>query len=81
MEPSSPLYGSRPILFLHDEIICESPEDRAPEAADELARLMVAAAKPFTPDLTMKTEPWCSRVWRKGLEEIRDESGRLIIQD
>lgn len=81
MEPKSPLYGSRPVLFIHDEIICEVPEERAPEAADELARLMLQAMKPFTPDLNMQAEAWVSRRWSKGIEELRDASGRHVIQD
>jgi len=81
MEPKSPLYGSRPVLFIHDEIILEVPEERAPEAADELARLMLQAMKPFTPDLNMQAEAWVSRRWSKGIEELRDATGRHVIQD
>jgi len=81
LDSSSPLYGARPVAFVHDEIICECPEERAPEAAEELARVMVAAMRPFTPAVSMSADPWASRVWRKGLEGERDANGRLVILD
>jgi DNA polymerase III epsilon subunit-like protein len=81
MLPDSPLYGVRPVLFVHDEIICECPEDMAPEAADELARLMVEHAAPWVPDVKLGADAWVSRVWRKGLEGSRDEAGRLMVLD
>lgn len=81
LDSGSPLYGARPVAFIHDEILCEVEEGRAAEAADELARLMVAAMRPFTPDVKMSADPWCSRVWRKGLEGERDANGRLVILD
>lgn len=79
--PQSPLYGSRPVLFVHDEIILEVDEERAAEAADELARVMVSAAAPFLPDVRLSADAWVSRVWRKGLEGQRDAAGRLITLD
>jgi len=80
MEPASPLYGARPVLFIHDEIICEVELSRAPAAADELARLMLKGIKPFVPDLPILAEAWCSRIWRKGLEEMRNDQGVHVVQ-
>lgn len=77
-EPESPLFGSRPVLFIHDEIIIETPEEKASAAGDELARLMVAAMKPCIPRLPMGCEPWISKKWSKSNTEKRDEEGRLI---
>lgn len=81
MVPSSPLYGARPVLFVHDEIICEVREAQAPAAADELARVMVQNMNKHLQHLTMSADAWASRVWRKGLEGVRDEAGRLVILD
>ena len=81
MEPESALFGARPVLFIHDEIIIEAPEGRASVAADELARLMIQGIKPFLPDLPIEVEAWCSRIWTKGLDEARDPDGRHIIQN
>ena len=81
MEPESPLYGCRAVLFVHDEIILEAPEDRAPEAAEELARVMVEEMRPYLPDVGISADPWCSRVWSKSVETVREEGGRLAIQN
>lgn len=81
MQPSSPLYGARPVLFVHDEIICECEEARAPAAADELARLMCEAMNKHLTHLEMSADAWVSRTWRKGLEGVRDEHGALVILD
>jgi DNA polymerase I-like protein with 3'-5' exonuclease and polymerase domains len=81
MVPESPLFGARPVLFIHDEIICEVEEAKASAAADELARLMLKGIKPYVPDLPIQAEAWCSRVWRKGLDELRDVNGAHVIQE
>jgi len=81
MKPDSALFGARPVLFIHDEIILEVPEPNASVAADELARLMIEGIKPFLPDLPIEVEAWCSRIWTKGLDEARDSSGGHIIQN
>ena len=78
MQPKSPLFKSRPILFIHDEIILETPLELASDAGDELARVMVESMRPYLPDLPIKAEPWISSVWSKSNEEKRDEEGRLI---
>ena len=81
MEPESPLFGARPVLFVHDEIICEVEEAKASAAADELARLMLKGIRPYMPDLPIQAEAWCSRVWRKGLDELRDVNGAHVVQE
>jgi DNA polymerase-1 len=80
MEPKSPLFGAKPVLFIHDEIICEVEESKAPSAADELARLMLKGIQPCIPDLPIQAEAWCSRVWCKGLDELRGADGSHVIQ-
>ena len=66
------MYGSRPILFIHDEIILETPEDKASKAGDELAQVMETAMKPFLRDVKIVAEPWTSKRWFKGLEIIEN---------
>lgn len=78
--PESPLYGARPVLFVHDEIICEQDLKRAPAGAEELKRIMEESMKLFIPDLPITADPWCSMRWRKGLDPLRDERGELIVQ-
>src|SRR5262249_3121087 len=69
------LHGSRPILFLHDELILEVPEDRAPEAADELARVMVESMRLWVRDVPIKAEPRLMDRWRKDAKEVRGADG------
>lgn len=57
VEDDSPLYGCRPLLFVHDEIVIEAPAERAEAASVELSRLMVAGMKVFLPDLLVEADP------------------------
>lgn len=76
--PESPLFGCRIVNYVHDEIIVECLEARAPEAAEELARIMLAEADKWLPDVPTKTEPLLMRWWSKDAETVRDEHGRLV---
>jgi hypothetical protein len=80
VERASPLFGSRIIVFQHDELIAEMPETRAPEAADRLGATMVAALQEYCPDLApaVRAEPALMRRWYKGAEPRRDDAGRVI---
>lgn len=80
-EPSSPLYGSRPVNYVHDEFIVECPEGKAPEAGEELARLMKRGADEYLPDVPTQTAPLLMRQWSKDAKTVRDTSGRLSIWD
>jgi len=71
------LYGSRSVVFIHDEIIMEHPEETAHERAFEQARLMVEAGKPFCPDVPLKAEPALMRYWTKDAVEVYRD-GRLV---
>jgi len=78
VEPDSPLFGCRPVNFIHDEVLVEVPDDeRAHAAAEELARLMVVGAQPFLPDIPVTAEPMLVRRWSKEAKQIRDQ-GRLV---
>lgn len=76
--PSSPLYGSRPLVFIHDEIIVESPDALAPEAGDRLASVMVDAMNKVCPDVPAQATPALCKRWLKGAKTVRDEDGRLV---
>lgn len=76
--PSSPLYRSRTILFAHDELVAELPEDRAHEAATRLSEVMVESMRLYTPDVVVEAPPALMRRWYKGAEPRFNEAGRLI---
>lgn len=80
-KPESPLYGSRPVLFVHDEIIIETPLEKAHEAALELQRLMEDSMSLFTPDIPSLAEPTLARKWWKDAYQKFDDQGRLIPSD
>ena len=79
VDRSSVLYGSRVVVTVHDQYICEVKEETGHEAAYELARLMVEGAKPWLPHCpAVVDEPVLSRVWSKQAKPTFDASGRLI---
>ena len=79
---SSPLYNTRTVAFVHDQIVIEVRDDaNAHDAAYELARVMVAAANEFLPDIPMaleKLEPALMKRWSKKAKSVFGPNGRLI---
>ncbi len=78
-DPSSPLYGSRMVNYVHDEFILESPKNRAREAAAELARVMKVGADRFLPDVPSATAPLLMACWSKDAERVEDQDGLLDV--
>lgn len=77
-DSSSVLYGSRPVLFVHDEFVLEVDDDQyAHERAIELARLMKEGADVYLPDVPSKVEPMLCRRWSKRAKPVW-ENGRLV---
>lgn len=77
--PSSPLFGSRPVLFIHDEIIVESPLGKASAAAKEVQRLMQENMQVFTPDVPSTCSPAMALRWYKEAEAVYDADGNLTV--
>ncbi len=76
--PSSPLYGCRPICFIHDEILLEAPLFKLHEAAKELERVMVEVYQRFTPNVRIKATAHAMHRWSKEAKEAHDDNGRLV---
>ena len=72
------LFGSRSVVFVHDEIIMEHPIETAHERAMEQARIMIEAGKSFCPDVPLKAEPALMHFWTKDAVAVYDENKRLI---
>ncbi|WP_421536750.1 DNA polymerase [Myxococcus fulvus] len=84
VDRNSPLYGSRLVLMVHDELISELRADdpqRLHDAAERKAELMRQAMREVTPDLapSIEAEPALSRIMSKDVATVRDSSGRLLI--
>tara|TARA_R110002020_G_scaffold264832_1_gene479574 strand:+ start:2150 stop:4054 length:1905 start_codon:yes stop_codon:yes gene_type:complete len=78
-DKSSVLYGTRPILLMHDEIIAESPIPLAAEAAERLSELMLISANKWCPDVKSKASPWMTDRWYKEADTVRDALGNLVL--
>lgn len=76
--PGTALFGSRVVLFMHDEIILQSPKELAAGAGDRLSVLMLEAASRWCPDVPTKAEPWISLCWEKEARSVRDSDGKLL---
>ncbi len=75
---TSPLFGSRIVAFIHDEIIAEVPEATCHEAANELSIIMCKGANEFVPDYPVKAPPLVMRYWSKDAKAVYDTNGKLI---
>ncbi len=62
---TSKLYGSRPVLFIHDEIILETPEFAIDEAGKELEQIMINAMEHWTPDVPAAASASVMHRWSK----------------
>jgi DNA polymerase I-like protein with 3'-5' exonuclease and polymerase domains len=80
MVPSSPLFGSRPVVFAHDEIIIECDIGRVHDVGYRLAEVMKAAAQRWMPDVKMGADPAAMVRWRKEAAPLF-ENGKLIPYD
>lgn len=80
VDRNSALYGSRPFMLMHDEILAYSPKHKAHEAALRLEEIMVGSLAEVCPDLApaCKAEPAIMRRLYKGAEAVYNEEGRLI---
>lgn len=74
---NSPLWGARPVLFLHDELILEIPEAQASAAAARQTELMIAAMRRYIPDVPVTCEPALMRRWYKGAKPLYVD-GKLV---
>jgi DNA polymerase-1 len=84
VDRNSPLFGTRTVAFVHDEIIGEARAEIIHEAAFELRRVMTAAANEWLPDVPMveeKMDPVAMKRWSKKAVQRFDATGRLIAWD
>ncbi len=75
---ASPLWGSRPVIFAHDEIIVEMPEERMHEASIRHAEIMIQEMQKCVPDVKVTAEPALMRHWYKDAKLVKDANGRHI---
>ena len=67
----SALFGCRPVLFLHDEIGIEIPDDsKKQERVDRLQKVMIESMNVWIPDVPITCEAVLMRKWYKGAEPV-----------
>ncbi len=77
VDATSPLFGSRMVVFAHDEFILEVPEKAAAEAMERLAQCMVEGMAELVPDVKVSAEGCLMRRWYKGAEPVYVD-GKLV---
>lgn len=76
--PTSALYGSRPLLFVHDELVLEVPLGRVHEVALELEEVMARAQEVWTPNVPARASAAAMLRWSKKAKRLKDANGRMI---
>lgn len=76
----SPLYGSRSVVFAHDELFGEAHFTVAAEVSERVNEIMIEEFQKGCPNhvKACKAEPTLMRRWYKAAECVRDANGRLI---
>jgi DNA polymerase-1 len=78
LDEGSPLFGSRPIFFAHDEIMAEMPETTAHLAGPRMSQVMVAKGREYVEDVAMVADPALMFTWSKAVESVyRSADGRF----
>ena len=63
--PGSALYGARPWVFLHDEIVIEAPIPLVSEAATRLEHVMISSMRRYLPDVPVLATAKIMDRWAK----------------
>jgi DNA polymerase I-like protein with 3'-5' exonuclease and polymerase domains len=75
----SPLFGCRPVLFIHDEIVISCPERADYRAvAQRLEQVMIEQMQPWTPDIPVSVEAVVFRRWSKDAKPVYAQNGNLL---
>lgn len=73
------LYGSVPVINMHDELVVRVKDDRQAGAkAEEISRLMCLGMSKILPDVLVRAEPLLTRRWLKEAKAVRDQAGCLV---
>lgn len=74
------LYGCRPVVNMHDELVLEIPrDDLMHERACRMSELMEAGMAQILPDVKVRAEPVLTERWVKEAKPVYDENGRLTV--
>jgi len=77
----SPLIGTRPVFFAHDEIVAEMPLSNSDAAARRMSEVMVDVMSRYVPDIPVRVEAALMFHWSKNAKTVYDGAGRLVPCD
>jgi hypothetical protein len=72
------LFGVRPVLFIHDEVLSEGPDATAHIWAYAQGQILAETMRMYTPDVPQAADPALQRRWYKDAELRLDANGKLI---
>lgn len=72
------LFGSRPVMFLYDQCVVESPVEVGHEAALRLAEVMIESMREWLRDVPVTASPVLMKRFTKDAEPTFDEAERLV---
>lgn len=75
------LFGSRIVLFVYDEIICEVPIEIAHEASMRLTEVLISSVYEYFKPIPVTAAPALMTRWVKGAEAKYGADGRLVPWD
>lgn len=73
-----PGYGSRIVIFVHDESFSELDAEGAHEQAMAIRDVQVACLQKWLPDIPVTAAPALMHRWEKKADPVYNEAGRLI---
>ena len=76
---TSPLFGSRPMMFIHDENIAELPVATAAKAAQRMAKVMGTVGSSRIPLVPLTCSPALMLRLSKGASTVYNEQGELTV--
>lgn len=78
VDEDSPLYGCRPVAFIHDEYIVEAPLEKVDAAARRLEKVMNEQMSIVIPDVPITSSAHAMVRWYKEAEAVYDTEGKLV---
>ncbi len=78
VDSGTALYGSRPVAFIHDEILAEVPIHNAHAASMRLAEVMCIEMARYIPDVPITASPALMARWYKGATAVYAPDNTLI---
>ena len=79
-DKSSPLYGSRVVIFLYDEMILEVPIANSAAAAARLSTVMREEMQRWLPQIPVLCSPVLMKRWFKGAKPSHVNGGNCTVQ-